>query len=105
MAMLPTSFVYGNESWNISDSSMSEEEILLQKLGPRRREWYIVVLLLTIYGVIFFTGIIGNIFTCIVISRTSYMRTSTNYYLFSLAISDVLLLVFGKSSPRSIFNE
>lgn len=80
---------------NISEVYISEHDILLKKLGPQRREWYIVVLLLFIYGVIFVTGIVGNIFTCIVISRTSYMRTSTNYYLFSLAISDVLLLIVG----------
>lgn len=80
----------------MSNEYLTEQEILLQRLGPRRREWYVVVILLVVYGAIFVTGVVGNIFTCIVITRTSYMRTSTNYYLFSLAISDVLLLIVGK---------
>jgi len=42
------------------------------------------------------TGVIGNVTTCVVIARNSYMHTATNYYLFSLAISDMLSLVFGK---------
>jgi len=36
------------------------------------------------------TGVIGNVTTCVVIARNSYMHTATNYYLFSLAISDML---------------
>ncbi|XP_015924827.1 pyrokinin-1 receptor-like [Parasteatoda tepidariorum] len=48
-----------------------------------------------VYTIIFLTGIIGNVCTCIVISRNRYMHTATNYYLFSLAISDLLLLLLG----------
>lgn len=36
------------------------------------------------------TGVIGNVTTCVVIAGNSYMHTATNYYLFSLAISDML---------------
>ena len=97
MDLLQSSIVeYNFTGINITDTVyFSDQDILLQNLGPKRREWYVVVILLTVYGVIFVTGVVGNIFTCIVISRTSYMRTSTNYYLFSLAISDVLLLIIG----------
>ncbi|CAM1325330.1 NMUR1 (predicted) [Pycnogonum litorale] len=48
-----------------------------------------------VYLVVFFTGVIGNICTCVVISRNRYMHTATNFYLFSLAISDLLLLLLG----------
>lgn len=48
-----------------------------------------------VYGVIFLTGVIGNISTCIVISKNKSMHTATNYYLFSLAVSDMLLLLSG----------
>lgn len=47
------------------------------------------------YGVIFLTGVVGNVSTCTVIARNKSMHTATNYYLFSLAISDMLLLVSG----------
>ncbi len=33
--------------------------------------------------------------TCIVIAKNKYMQTATNYYLFNLAMADLLLLVLG----------
>ncbi|XP_076231284.1 pyrokinin-1 receptor [Calliopsis andreniformis] len=62
---------------------------------PRRDPLYIVVPVTIIYVSIFVTGTIGNISTCIVIARNKSMHTATNYYLFSLAVSDLLLLVSG----------
>lgn len=40
-------------------------------------------------------GILGNISTCVVIACNKSMRTVTNVYLFNLAISDLLILIFG----------
>lgn len=37
--------------------------------------------LTTIYLVIFISGVLGNVITCIVISRNKSMHTATNYYL------------------------
>ncbi|ELT91809.1 hypothetical protein CAPTEDRAFT_24569, partial [Capitella teleta] len=53
------------------------------------------IVLTLAYSIIFFTGTVGNAFTCFVIVKNSYMHTATNYYLFSLAILDVLTLVLG----------
>lgn len=55
----------------------------------------LVVPITVVYGVIFVTGVIGNVSTCIVIACNKSMHTATNYYLFSLAISDMLLLISG----------
>ncbi|XP_018311154.1 neuromedin-U receptor 2 [Mycetomoellerius zeteki] len=63
--------------------------------GSYRDSLYVVIPVTIIYAVIFFTGIIGNVSTCIVITRNKSMHTATNYYLFSLAVSDLLLLVSG----------
>ncbi len=49
-----------------------------------------------IYGVILLVGLIGNLCTCVVIVHNKSMHNSTNYYLFSLAISDLLMLVLGR---------
>lgn len=87
------SFVLSSET--ICRNFSSADDILLAKIGPKRRSLPITVILLFVYSMIFMTGIIGNVCTCIVIIRTSYMRTSTNYYLFSLALSDVILLIVG----------
>ncbi|KAG5873890.1 hypothetical protein JTB14_001557 [Gonioctena quinquepunctata] len=63
--------------------------------GPRRDPLYIVIPITAIYVVIFLSGLLGNISTCIVIAKNKSMHTATNYYLFSLAISDLLLLTSG----------
>lgn len=63
--------------------------------ATRRDPLYIVLPITVIYAVIFFTGLIGNVSTCVVIARNKSMHTATNYYLFSLAISDLLLLLSG----------
>lgn len=47
--------------------------------------------------IIFLTGVIGNVIVCVVIVRHHTMHTATNYYLFSLAISDLMFLLMGKS--------
>ena len=63
-----------------------------------------------IYVAMAITGIIGNISVCWVILRIPYMRSATNYYLFSLAVSDLLILLLGnlsssKKIPIYIINE
>ncbi|KAK4882871.1 hypothetical protein RN001_006190 [Aquatica leii] len=47
-------------------------------------------------------GLLGNLCTCIVIARNKCMHTTTNYYLFSLAVSDLLLLISGL--PNEIYS-
>ncbi|EZA50650.1 hypothetical protein DMN91_003685 [Ooceraea biroi] len=63
--------------------------------GSYRDPLYVVIPVTVMYASIFITGIVGNISTCIVITRNKSMHTATNYYLFSLAVSDLLLLVSG----------
>uniref|UniRef100_A0A182N6L5 G-protein coupled receptors family 1 profile domain-containing protein n=1 Tax=Anopheles dirus TaxID=7168 RepID=A0A182N6L5_9DIPT len=61
-----------------------------------------IILPITIfYCFIFVAGIVGNLSICIVIAKNKSMHTATNYYLFNLAVSDFLLLLFGKSRPGS----
>ncbi|KAG7153903.1 Pyrokinin-1 receptor-like [Homarus americanus] len=54
-----------------------------------------IVVMTVIYILITITGVVGNVATCVVIVRNRIMHTATNYYLFSMAISDLLLLSFG----------
>jgi neuromedin U receptor 1 len=60
-----------------------------------RDSFYLVIPVTLIYGIILIVGCIGNISTCIVISKNKSMYSATNYYLFSLAVSDFMLLVSG----------
>lgn len=52
------------------------------------------------YALIFVAGVLGNLITCIVISRNNFMHTATNFYLFNLAVSDLILLLSGKRAAR-----
>ena len=93
-----------NLSANASAEPFIEEEYLQKYLGGRRAQGLPETILLTvIYCIILISGIIGNVCTCIVIYRNQYMKTATNYYLFSLAISDVLTLILGKLTHKISF--
>lgn len=79
-----------NESFNL-------QQYVVSYMGTRRI-WGLSesVAVTIVYSIILVTGVVGNVFTCVVIRRNAYMHTATNYYLFSLATSDVLTLVWGK---------
>lgn len=63
--------------------------------GPRRGPLEAVIAITCVYGFIFLSGVFGNVCTCLVIVKNKYMHTVTNYYLFNLAIADLLLLLVG----------
>lgn len=68
--------------------------------GPKRDPMTVVVPVTICYAIIFILGVLGNVITCAVISRNKSMHTATNYYLFNLAISDLMLLISGKCSIK-----
>ena len=49
-----------------------------------------------IYVIMFITGVTGNVAVCLVIIKNRSMHTATNYYLFSLAVSDLVILLLGE---------
>jgi neuromedin U receptor 1 len=75
--------------------NLSRQEFLEQNLGPRKRPTSLISIMSSIYILILVCGLFGNISTCCVIILNSCMHTTTNYYLFSLAVSDVLSLLIG----------
>nr|CAD2166077.1 unnamed protein product [Meloidogyne enterolobii] len=70
-------------------------EYVLEKLGERCAVSSIIVPTAIIYGLILLIGLFGNICTCLVILKNKSMQNPTNYYLFSLAVSDLLILTLG----------
>lgn len=83
-------------------ANLSTAEMMNEMYGPTRDPLYVVVPITFIYMLIFVTGVIGNISTCIVIAKNRSMHTATNYYLFSLAVSDFLLLLSGV--PQEVYS-
>jgi len=80
----------------INATTLDIDAFLELHIGRRYRNVAESVALVTVYCVIFVTGIAGNVCTCIVIVRNKRMHTATNYYLFSLAVSDILILLLGQ---------
>ncbi|XP_068622893.1 neuropeptides capa receptor [Battus philenor] len=80
---------------NVSRFDCSEEAMLWCVMGPRQLPLSRTVPLTGVLVLIFLTGVLGNAAVCAVIVRHPAMHTDTNYYLFSLALSDLLLLLFG----------
>uniref|UniRef100_A0AAG5DP52 G-protein coupled receptors family 1 profile domain-containing protein n=1 Tax=Anopheles atroparvus TaxID=41427 RepID=A0AAG5DP52_ANOAO len=98
LRLLPAANVSSNHSYG---SAPTGADNLIELYGPKRDPLYVVIPITIIYLLIFITGVVGNISTCIVIARNRSMHTATNYYLFSLAVSDFLLLVSGV--PQEIY--
>lgn len=78
-----------------NNGQLDYEQLLFENLGERRKDTLSVVFLIGVYCIIFVTGVVGNLSTCVVIWRNTYMHTVTNYYLFNLAVSDLLTLIFA----------
>lgn len=87
--------------FNISSSVLNNNSEECRKqlresiYGPQHKSLPFVICLSAVYILILICGFIGNLSTCYVIISNSCMHTTTNYYLFSLAVSDVLSLVTG----------
>ncbi|XP_034836440.1 neuropeptides capa receptor [Maniola hyperantus] len=88
---------------NLSVFDCSEDEMLWWLMGPRRLPLSRIVPITGFLLVIFVTGVVGNVAVCVVIVRHPAMHTDTNYYLFSLALSDLLLLLFGLPNDLSVY--
>lgn len=78
---------------DVDQACLAEEVYVEMMMGPRRSSMFVPVCLA--YLAIFVVGVVGNLLTCSVIARNKMMWTPTNYYLFSLAVSDLLVLLLG----------
>ncbi|KAM9362342.1 neuromedin-U receptor 1 [Symphorus nematophorus] len=88
-----------NATGNYSNDQFTDVN-LFEILGPQRSPFFLPVT--TVYLLIFLTGLSGNLLTCAVIAKHKKMRNPTNLYLVSLAVSDLLVLLFGM--PLEIYD-
>lgn len=80
-------------------------DLMEQKMGSRKQSLLFTALMSATYIFIFICGFLGNLSTCAVIITNSCMHNATNYYLFSLAISDLLSLTLGKFFVPKFFKK
>lgn len=83
-----------NEVFNAS--LFNVDAYLANHWGPKHLPLDVVIPITVVYVLIFVSGVVGNVAVCLVIIRNPSMHTATNCYLFSLAISDLTVLLFGK---------
>ncbi|KAK1901604.1 Neuromedin-U receptor 2 [Dissostichus eleginoides] len=81
-----------NATGNYTSDQVTEVN-LVEILGPKRSPFFLPVS--SVYLLIFLVGLSGNLLTCAVIAKHKKMRNPTNLYLLSLALSDLLVLLFG----------
>ena len=83
---------------------MEKERFLEEALGPEIKYGKgIVWIPTTLYTIISVVGTPGNILTTLTIYKISYMKTPPNYFIFNLAIADLMTLVLGKYSSLSVY--
>lgn len=97
--LFPNTSVDLNTTGNTSSSQLTEVN-LFEVLGPKRSPFFLHVT--CVYLLIFLTGLSGNLLTCAVVAKHKKMRNPTNLYLVSLAVSDLLVLLFGM--PLEIYD-
>lgn len=88
----------GADDANLTTTASAIASSAANSLAGRRDPLTVVLPVTICYAFIFVAGVLGNVITCAVISRNKSMHTATNYYLFNLAISDLILLLSGEFS-------
>lgn len=73
----------------------TKEDFILHERGRQIQDMNEAIPVTLLYTITFLAGIIGNLLVCIIIVRHSSMHTATNFYLFNLAVSDMVYLLFG----------
>ncbi|XP_058823598.1 neuropeptides capa receptor-like [Topomyia yanbarensis] len=85
------------------DFQCTVQQYLEYARGPQQMPLTTALLVTVLFVGILVTGVVGNVIVCLVIIRHPSMRTATNYYLFSLAVSDLILLVLGLPYEISLY--
>ncbi|XP_070502946.1 pyrokinin-1 receptor-like isoform X1 [Chironomus tepperi] len=78
---------------NVNNYEMNSDVISKSHSFSAANSMVVLIVLTVIYVIIFVLGVLGNVITCIVIAKNKSMHTAVNFYLFSLAVSDLLLLL------------
>jgi F0F1-type ATP synthase membrane subunit a len=75
--------------WNVDD-------YLLENFGAKQIPMAVLAPITFIYVLLFVSGVVNNVAICGIIICNRTMRTSgTNYYLFSLAMANLIFLLVG----------
>jgi len=83
-------------------SNLTRDEFLTLYLGPKRQDNEVLLNMFTVfYVVVFISGLLGNLSVIMVIVKSKGLHCAMNYYLISLAIADILIILLGVPSELS----
>lgn len=87
------------EVWaNNNTMNITLQNMLLETRGHKHLPHGVVMSITVILALIFLSGVVGNVAVCRLAIRKLVLHTATDYYLFSQAISHLMLLLVGKST-------
>lgn len=90
-----------NDTLCTNTTTVCNISVMEERWGPQGDPIYMSILVTVMLSIVFVTGFVGNVVTLYVISTNKALHTATNYYLGSLAVSDLLLLLTG--FPQEIY--
>lgn len=91
----PTTTIHPCDVNYMDAFNCTKDAFILYERGPQIQDLQEAIPITLLYSFAFLAGIVGNLLVCVVIVRNASMRTATNYYLFNLAVSDMVYLLFG----------
>lgn len=93
---LPTIIEFDHcDSQYFNTANCTAHDLLVYRRGETVADLWITIPLTFVYLVILLAGILGNASVCICIGQHQLMHTNTNFYLFNLAVADLLYMLFG----------
>lgn len=91
----PTTTIHPCDVNYMDTFNCTKEAFVLFERGPQTQDLEEAIPITILYLFTFVAGFVGNVLVCVVIARNSLLHTATNYYLFNLAVADVIYLLFG----------
>ena len=80
-----------------------KHDAIIALVGPKQRHSLAkIYVLTTYYSCLILVGVFGNLLTSWVISKSLVLQTPPNFYIFNLAIVDLITLLLGMYNCRGL---
>lgn len=91
---MKSNYSFKDSDYEESFYTYVDDDNITYKFDFLRHSSSITVLFCIAYVVIFIVGLLGNCLVLMVISRTRIMKTAVYYFIFNLAVADLLVVLF-----------
>ena len=82
-----------------------ENIVTHETIWPTQMEEKALLVLVTVfYVVVFVSGLLGNLSVCLVIIKSTSLHSAMNYYLISLAVADITIIILGNITIMILSN-